>query len=92
MYDDVEETAARWSADDFVYKMECENSYERCKKLEDGSYATLLKLMYTTAICLDVTDSGYDARFCFEDRSKALEEFDKLKSCDDVPEGWIARR
>lgn len=92
MDEDIEVTAARWRADDFVYKMECENHYERCKKLADGSYATLLKLMYTTAICLDVTDTGYDTRFCFENREKALEEFAKLKSCDDVPEGWLARR
>lgn len=68
--------------------------YENVRVLEDGSVAGTLKLIYTTAICTDIEPFGfgYGNRFCFESKAKALEELSKLKSSEDVPDGWVARR
>lgn len=67
------------------------NFYYEVRRLDDGIVA-LHKLMFTTAICVDLDSIGYAARFCFESEQKAREEINKMKSIDDVPEGWIARR
>lgn len=68
--------------------------YENVRVLPDGTLAGTMKLIFTTAICTDIEPFGigYGNRFCFESKGKALEELAKLKSSDDIPEGWIARR
>lgn len=63
------------------------------KRLPDGSYAGVLPLLFTYAICLGVTYSAaYKKRFCFDDTPVCLHEYRKLESFDDEPEGWVARR
>lgn len=71
-----------------------EIGYENVRVLEDGSLVGTIKLIFTTAICTDIEPFGigYGNRFCFESKEKALEELGKLKSSDDVPQGWVARR
>jgi hypothetical protein len=48
--------------------------------------------MFTRAIYIDLDLNGWGKRFCFEDRDLAVEEFMKLKTGDDEPTGWVARR
>lgn len=73
---------------DFLY----ENSYRNIRTLEDGTVVATLELMFTRAICIDLNWQSWDKRFCFEDRELAVTEILKLKTCDDEPTGYIARR
>jgi hypothetical protein len=42
-----------------------ENNYLCWRQLPDGSYAAMARLLFTTAIMLDVDVVGYANRFCF---------------------------
>ena len=66
--------------------------YRDIRTLEDGTIVATVDLMYTRAICLDLTRTGYGKRFCFENRDLADSEFAKLQTGDDEPAGFIARR
>lgn len=68
------------------------NDYQHLRLLPDGTYAGLVKLMFTTAIVTGMDWSGYAYRFCFKDPDKALSELKKLENMDDEPTGFIARR
>lgn len=63
------------------------------KRLSDGTYAGLLPLMFTYAICLGVTrEQAYQKRFCYEDTPTCLHEYAQLTHFTDEPTGWVARR
>jgi hypothetical protein len=66
--------------------------YEHLRELPDGTIAGIGRLMFTTALYIDLNEWGWERRFCFTERGKALEELAKLNSCEDLPEGWVARR
>ena len=67
-------------------------NYDRVRQLPDGSFAALSSLMFTTGLYLGVSRWGYERRYCYEDCELAQAAFYALKSEDDDPEGWIARR
>lgn len=69
-----------------------EQGYQDARVLEDGSIVAIGNLMYTRAIYMDCNMTGFGRRFCFEDRALADTEFARLKTEDDEPVGWIARR
>lgn len=69
-----------------------EQGYEDARLLADGSIVAIGNLMYTRAIYMDCTPTGFGRRFCFADRSLADTEFARLQTEDDEPTGWIARR
>ena len=69
-----------------------EQGYEDARLLEDGSIIAIGNLMYTRAIYMDCTPTGFGRRFCFQDRALADKEFARLHTEDDEPVGWIARR
>jgi hypothetical protein len=69
-----------------------DNEYSDARQLADGTIAALHPLLYTTAICTNISWSGYSNRFCFKTRERALIELNGLDACDDVPTGWVARR
>lgn len=63
------------------------------KKLEDGTYVGVTRLMFTLALCIGITPTTmYVKRFCFNDAAACMEEYANIKTKDDEPEGWIARR
>lgn len=66
--------------------------YLDVRVLPDGSVASLVDLLYTRAIHLGCTLTGWGARFCFADRDLATKRFNELKSEDDEPAGYTARR
>jgi hypothetical protein len=66
--------------------------YRDIRTLDDGTIVATVDLMFTRAICIDLTRTGYDKRFCFDDRALADAEFAKLQTGDDEPAGFIARR
>lgn len=70
-----------------------ECGYVGAKKLDDGSYAVVQRLYATAAIGLGVDCFGMISnRYCFEDLHACLSAWEGLKSRNDEPEGWIARR
>ena len=60
--------------------------------LRDGTIIGMGDLMFTRAIYMDMDLNGWGKRFCFEDKDRAVEEYMKLKTGDDEPTGWVARR
>jgi hypothetical protein len=60
--------------------------------LRDGTIIGMGDLMFTRAIYIDMDLNGWGKRFCFEDKDRAVEEYMKLKTGDDEPTGWVARR
>jgi len=60
--------------------------------LRDGTIIGMGDLMFTRAIYIDLDLNGWGKRFCFEDRNLAVEEYMKLKTGDDEPTGYVARR
>lgn len=69
-----------------------EMGYRNARLLPDGTWAATIELMFTRAICTNITALSYSYRWCFEDRDRAIEELNKLEAMDDHPTGWIARR
>jgi len=66
--------------------------YENVRKLPDGNFAGTVRLMFTTGLCIDLNGMGHNTRFCFTEKADALRALAELKTVDDVPTGWIARR
>lgn len=66
--------------------------YLDVRVLEDGTIAALGQLMFTKAIHLGLARFGFERRFCFENQALAVQRFAELKSCEDIPEGFTARR
>jgi hypothetical protein len=60
--------------------------------LRDGTIIGMGDLMFTRAIYMDMDLNGWGKRFCFEDKDRAVEEYTKLKTGDDEPTGYVARR
>lgn len=66
--------------------------YQNVRVLEDGTIVATGELLFTRAIYIGLDRWGFEKRFCFEDRQLALSELEKLKTGNDEPSGWIARR
>lgn len=66
--------------------------YVGAKRLPDGSYAAVLKLAFTEAICLGVKHDGLSRRFCYDQPTDLLIAFHNLQSEHDTPTGWISSR
>lgn len=70
-----------------------DNGYRSMRRLPDGSWAILMDLIFTRAICLGADQiNAYKRRYCFENRAWADREFSLLESETDEPEGYTARR
>ena len=66
--------------------------YLDARLLEDGSIVAIGNLLFTRAIYMDCNATGFGRRFCFQDRALADAEYARLKTEEDEPVGWIARR
>ncbi len=77
--------------DDFTRDL-LDMGYSAAKRLPDGSYAALCRLITTNAICLGVDATGWERRFCYQDTAQCLHEWMALQTRADTPAGWIARR
>lgn len=87
------QTTVQQEAEDSAFvAMLQENKYFSIRKLPDGTYAALGKLLYTTAIHTGLTYNGWAYRYCFEDAERAQKELEKLEEMDAVPTGFVARR
>lgn len=66
--------------------------YENLRVLEDGTVCATLELIFTRSICIGLNYQSWEKRFCFSDRELAVTELNKLKTGDDEPVGYVARR
>lgn len=79
--------------DEFTAWMRLDASFVGAKRLADGTYAGVLPLLFTHAICLGVTPHvAYQKRYCYQDTPTCLHEYSNLSSFNDEPTGWVARR
>jgi hypothetical protein len=70
-----------------------ENEYQAARKLPDGTWAGLIRLAFTTGLCIGLTDTGWTRRFCYENLTDALGALQDLQAWDDEPEPlYVARR
>lgn len=68
------------------------NNYIRPRQLADGSWAALYRLFTTMSIVMGMDEFSWKYRFCFKSDAKAVEEFEKLQTVDDIPEGFVSHR
>lgn len=76
------------------------NGYFNIKtEMVDGVrvWAANYKLMFTTAICYGLNETGYERRYCFDDNQLAVTELerwvnDHRLSDEHEPVGFIAKR
>jgi hypothetical protein len=81
------------SDDDFRAWLENENGYLFVRKLDDGTWVGLTRMIYTWGLCVGLSQGdGYERRYCYEDQLLAINEIQRMKSSEDIPSGWIARR
>jgi hypothetical protein len=66
--------------------------YAGAKRLDDDTYVVVQKLYSTAAIGFVDSIGVINKRYCFSNLLDCLSAWDDLKTCNDEPEGWIARR
>lgn len=71
----------------------CEEAgYVGAKRLDDGTYLAVLRLITTLALCFNCDRVGFERRYCFADGSQAIAEYMAATTNDYTPQGWIAKR
>lgn len=57
------------------------------RQLPDGSWAGLLRLLYTLSVCMGITPIDvYQYRWCFEDPKEAVHLYKTAVEVDEIPE------
>jgi hypothetical protein len=72
--------------------LKAEDYYQNLRVLDDGTIVGTGKLMYTTAIYIGLTSTGFERRYCYQDLAALKTSLQSLKTIDDEPQGWIAKR
>lgn len=63
------------------------------KRLDDGTYVGIKRLVTTIAICVGIDEiSAYRRRYCYNDLKSCLAAYERICSGNEEPSGWIARR
>jgi hypothetical protein len=70
-----------------------EYNFIGAKRLADGTYVGVMRLMFTLAICIGFEEGSlFKRRYCFKDITQCISEYEGITSGEDIPEGWVARR
>lgn len=82
------------SQDDFTKRLlDPGFGFTVAKKLDDGTYVGISRLAFTYAIHIGIDEErSFRRRYCYSDMNSLLGAYADLKTGNDVPEGWIARR
>lgn len=75
-----------------IAEIEATGGYFDIRELADGTIIAKGGLMFTTAIYIGLDLYGWEKRFCFDNIALLESEFSKLKTGEDEPSGYIARR
>ncbi|MBB2915898.1 hypothetical protein [Cupriavidus alkaliphilus] len=70
-----------------------QNGYTQVRRLPDGSYAGVSRLLFTTALYIGLDVWGWERRYCYESERDALAALAALETSDDEPTlGYVAKR
>jgi hypothetical protein len=70
-----------------------EGGFIGAKLLADDSYAGIINLAFTHAICMGVSKNGdYSRRYCYSTMLACVTAYMNLESLESEPTGWLARR
>lgn len=70
-----------------------ENRFWCWRQLDDGTYIALGRLAFTVGLFIGVQPiTPYQRRYCYSEPTEAFAEYNLMKTGDDLPSGWIARR
>lgn len=76
-----------------IEQLSSQGAYESFKILEDGTVCAIGKLLFTTALYMDLNAYGAEQRYCYPRGMRAYEALEALKSVEDIPmNGFIAFR
>lgn len=75
-----------WS-DEKINTFMQENSFLAWRRLEDGEYIGLIKLLFTMSVCTGIEpNTPYKYRWCFKDAREAINFYGQAKEFDEIPE------
>lgn len=66
--------------------------YAAVRYMPDGSVAGIMAFIYTTGLCVGITDIGYERRFCYARHIDALEALLAWDGTADPPGPWIKEK
>ena len=66
--------------------------YQNVRVLEDGTIVGTSKLLFTTALYIGLNEWGWERRYCYQDLDALYESLKALRTVDDEPHGYIAKR
>lgn len=67
---------------------EITSQYMATRKLEDGRWIALGRLMFHYSIYIDLDETGYSDRYCYPDLGDAVEAFAVWDGKGDPPKFW----
>lgn len=68
-----------------------DEGYYNIKRLKDGRWCGLFRFLFTEAIVVGLTRSGYEYRYCYEPDTIAAEQLKKYNGTEE-PTGWITKK
>ena len=66
--------------------------YRHCLRMPDGSVAGLHAQIFTTGLCVGLTNTGYTRRYCYEHEADALAALMSWNGAGDPPGPWIKEK
>lgn len=69
-----------------------DNSYTNVRVLPDGRICGLLKMMFTTGLCVDLDEDAYAYRYCYATTREASVALAAWDGTGDPPGPWIKRK
>ena len=66
--------------------------YEQVRMLPTGEAAGLSRFLFTTGLCVGLTEIGYRTRFCYPDRASAEAALAEWDGNGDPPGPWIKEK
>lgn len=66
--------------------------YVAPRRLDDGRWVALLKMLFTTGLFVGIDQSGYQTRFCYEHMSDAIAALIEWDGIGDPPGPWIKEK
>ena len=78
--------------DSAKYDFLVEQGYSNIRFLPNGVVG-LIRLLYTTGLCIGLNDVGWEERYCYPNRELAIGACNALHDMDDEPLiGYVAKR
>ena len=69
-----------------------EMGYASVRQLDDGTWIGLIQLLFTTGLCIGLDEFSWRRRYCYDDKIKLIDAYNKIEKGTDIPIGWIAKR